>query len=638
MTMMDPNYAAPAPPAPPAPPQTPRGPLQDLRGLQRAVELGWKRMEPMREARLKFISQYVGPFYGKQTGKEGSDERKASPVNLMFKAISTLVPNLVYREPMAMLTTDTMAFRQYAGMLELAVNHAVRMVKLCATLRDIVTDALFAAGFAKCGIGVSDLTLDLEGRTMDIGAPFVERVDPDDMILDPAAREWKGMSFVGNRFRVPKQDAIAAGVYDPADIERYCEESKAKRNEVASLSGDATVLDAYYGEVAEYIDLCEIYLPTQQLIVTLPWGCECKPDKPLRIVEWQGPKEGPYHMLKFASVPNNVLPIAPASVWSLLHELANKVARKVARQAGRMKSVLAYDGTAVEDAAELADADDGETVRVDNINGIKEVSYGGTNDAAYQFMDWIQTHFSQASGNIDLLAGATADQNTLGQSELLNNNQQIVLKDMQNQVYNFTGELMATLAFYIHTDPLIDLMLTKRVLGEDVQVRYTPEMREGVWLDYNLKTRPYSMAQVDPNVVVRRIMDFISQGIPALAQGAAAFGAGLNVEGAARLILERMGVEEADEIINSPALHQVLAQKTMALLASGVAPDGKAGGPQQQPGPQVPGAPPPGAVRPVQPNPWGTAPVGGVSPQQEQNSQRQQASAGTQSGYDRGGY
>jgi hypothetical protein len=47
--------------------------------LCRAVELGYQRMQAARDARYKFLAQYVGPFYSRNKGTDGSDERKASP-------------------------------------------------------------------------------------------------------------------------------------------------------------------------------------------------------------------------------------------------------------------------------------------------------------------------------------------------------------------------------------------------------------------------------------------------------------------------------------------------------------------------------------------------------------------------------
>jgi hypothetical protein len=607
-----------------------------IQRLCRAVELGFQKMQIARDARYKFLAQYVGPFYSKSKGSANSDERKASPINLMWNGVTTLVPNLVYNDPRVKVRTEVMAYRPYAGTLELATNHLIRKIKLRHTLRKVITDALFCAGFVKTGIGVSGQTLDLEGKWHDIGEPYADRVDPDDMVLDPMARDWDEMNFVGNRFRMKKHELLESGLYDNGLVEKLCSRYDAGkfRKEVSSVGGDATAVETFNRDVADYVDLVEVYLPKEQLIVTIPYGNyggRSEDDTVLRAVEYEGPEAGPYHMLGFAYAPDNVLPVPPASIWYYLHVMANRIARKIGRQAERMKSVLAYDGTAVEDAQEIADADDGETVRVDNIDGIKEVNFGGTTDEAYAYLQWVQGEFSKQAGNIDLLGGTQADQNTLGQSEILQNNGQVRLGDMQNINYHFTAEVCTDLAFFLHTDPLIDLMLTKRVNGIDTQVRYTPEMREGDFFDYMLSIQPYSMARQDPNVKIRRVLEFIQTGLPAMAQAYQMLGPAFNIENAMNLVMREVGIEEGDELINSAALQQQVQMMLAQLQAGGIVADGKAVQFQINGGivPPVQSAPltMPMGGRPQQPNPYQMGPTGGIPPEQEARAGYQERSA-----------
>jgi hypothetical protein len=131
-----------------------------------------------------------------------------------------------------------------ASNLALATNTLARRIRLAHTLRKTITDALFGPGFIKTGIAVSGQTLDLENNIFDIGAPYADRVDPDDMILDPGAREWDEQLFVGNRFRVPKLDLLESGLYDNGMIETLCSryDGGQFRKEASSLAGDANVL------------------------------------------------------------------------------------------------------------------------------------------------------------------------------------------------------------------------------------------------------------------------------------------------------------------------------------------------------------------------------------------------------------
>lgn len=567
------------------------------------------------------MAQMVGRFYGKTTPGD-KEERKAAPINMLHTAMTTLVPNLVYNTPKVKVGTDILAYRNYSDLLGLAMNHLVDRIDLRMSLRKAITDAIFMAGFIKTGLATGDQFLTLDGVNVEIGQPFAERVDPDDIILDPMARDWDEQAFIGNRFRANYDDLEATGLYDPDQLAKLTGpyDGLGQSGDAEKLIGDKAGQEIR--ELQRYVDLVEVYLPRERIVVTLPYQKNSVQDQFLRVADYEGPDTGPYHMLGFAWVPNNVLPVAPAGIWYDLHILGNRIARKLSRQAERLKRVLAYQSSAKEDVEEIAEADDGETVRVDDINAIKEVEYGGAGESSYTYMEWVKRQFSEQAGSLDLLSGTGSNQPTATQAELLNANSSVRLSDMQNAVYTFTGQVCHDLAFHLHTDPLIQLPLTKRQPGVDpmtgaptmqeVQVHYTPEQRQGTWLDYNIKIEPYSMARPDPNTKVRRLLEFATNVIPAAAQAAALLGPGFMVGAFLKRMAQEVGLNDADEFINDPAFQMWMMQRMMMPTGD----PGKAG---QSMG----GLPMPAPMNPGQPNPGQMGPTGGISPQQETNAARQ---------------
>lgn len=600
--------------------------LRRPQNLARLASLGFKKMHSFRRARISLLKQYTGRLYGTKDmiGEYSSGlGGMTSPINLIYQAVTTLVPNLVYNNPKARIKSRFLAYREYAGISELAMNHLIQEVHLRDTMRKVITDAIFMAGFVKVGLGISGQTLDIDGFWHDIGQPYCDRVDGDDMVLDPLSREWEEQRIIGNRFRADLEPLQESGLYDPDDLRQLASRySMAGLKESASsLSGQNTAQEA--DAVTGAIDLVDLWLPDDNTIVTMPW----QPDNSvaptiLREVEYEGPEAGPYRMLGFAMVPDNIMPVAPASMWNDLGVMANRIASKIGQQSEREKSVLAYESTAWQDAQGVVEADDGESVRVDNIDGIKEVHYGGVQKEGYMYLEWIKNQFSDMAMNIDLLSGTTTGEPTATQAEMLQANTTVRLSDMQEIVYNFTGELMTTLFFFLHTDPLIELPLVKRSQGEDSQVFYTPEMREGDWMDYNISVQPYSMARQDPNVKIRRLLEFSGNVIPALAGAAQMLGPAFNLEAAITLIGREMGIEELDEIINSPAL-QMQMQNMQSLLEMGVPLD--PGVIQTMMGNQS-GAAAGGGARPQQPNPR-AALQGGITTGVETNMRRQDTAA-----------
>jgi hypothetical protein len=169
------------------------------------------------------------------------------------------------------------------------------------------------------------------------------------------------------------------------------------------------------------------------------------------------------------------------------------------------------------------------------------------------------------------------------------------------------------------------------VNGIDTQVRYTPEMREGNFFDYMLSIQPYSMARQDPNVKIRRVLEFIQTGLPAMAQAYQMLGPAFNIENAMNLVMREVGIEEGDELINSAALQQQVQMMLAQLQAGGVVADGKAAQFQMNGGivPPMNAAQPamPMGGRPQQPNPYQMGPTGGIAPEQEARAGYQERSA-----------
>lgn len=587
--------------------------------VSKAVNASFGKFDHFRKARGRFLSQMVGRFYS-NTKMGDKEDKRASPLNLLHSAVTTLVPNLVYNEPKAKVRTDILIYRQYAETLELATNFLVNRIDLRMTLRKAIYDAVFMAGFVKTGIASGDQFLTLDGVNVEIGQPFAERVDPDDIVLDPWARDWDEQSFVGNRFRANLDDLIDTGLYEPDELMRLAKSYDDRKRSASRLSGDVA---GEFTEIQRYVDLCEIYFPREQVVVTLPYYEQGgKADNFLRIADYNGPDSGPYHMLGFTPVSDNLLPVAPASIWYDLHILGNRIARKLARQAERLKRVVAYVGEAQEDMNAVAEADDGETVRVTDVNQMKELTFGGAAPDSYQWMEWVKRAFSEQSGNSDLLSGTDTNSPTLGQAEILQANTSVRLGDMQGMVYEFAAKLTRDLGFFLHTDPLIDLPLVKRQAGVDTQVFYTPEMREGTFFDYTFKVQPYSMARPDPNQAVRRKLEFASSVIPAATQAAMMLGPGFNVGAFLKSMAREVQLEEADEWLNDPQIQQWIMQKIQMAMMTGD--PGKAG----QGAAPAPGTPMP--FNPQQPVPTATGPQGGISPETEQNMAQQEASGESQ--------
>ncbi len=604
--------------------------------VSKAITASFGKFDHFRKARGRFMSQMVSRFYSRNQVQDKED-KKASPLNLLHTAVTTLVPNLVYGDPRVKVRTDILAYRQYAdNLLSPAINSVIKKTDLRTTLREVIFDAIFMAGFIKTGIATGEDYAVLDGDLIEVGEVYAKRVDPDDIILDPLAKSWDEQSFIGNRFRANLDDLIASGLYDEEYLEnlsnRYEENNKGQAERLTETRPEDALHD-----VQRFVDLCEIYLPREKVVLTIPYSRDGTADKFLRIADYDGPRSGPYHMLAFTPVSDNILPVAPAMIWYDLHILGNRIARKLSRQAERLKRVLIYNDAASEDVETLAEADDGETVKVGDINNIKELTLGGATAEAYQWMQWVKSNFSDQANSMDQLSGSgTGGVPTATQAEMLQANGSVRMGDMQGIVYLFTAEVTRDIGFYLHTDPLIQLPLVSRqrvvdpatgqASVQDVQVHYTPEMRQGEAFDYTYSIEPYSMAKPDPNMAVRRKLEFAQTVIPAAAQATMMLGPGFKIGPFLRRMAMEVGIEDADEWLDDPSFEQWIMQKMALAQAQGD--PGKAGQfAAMPPPPMMPGGPGGGQPNPGQPNPGATGPTGGISPGTEQ-AMAQQETAG----------
>lgn len=593
-------------------------PVSEVR-MSRVLNAGYGSMKVARSARVMYNNQMAGRFYSEVKKSAGLDGEsiKASPINLLHNATTTMVPNLVFNTPRIKLRTDILDLREYMGVLELAVNQRIKMMNFRKALRLCIFDSIFMAGFMKTGLALSGEYLDTgNGWDVELDEPYAERVDPDDMILDPVARAWDEQNFIANRYTAIAEDALARGFNKnliEQGVGRFKQQSGPETSRITKRGADGYLFDT--------VELVEIYVPRERLTYTALWHPGHELSEFLDVREYHGPGTGPYHMLGYQSIPDNIMPVPPASMWFDLHLLGNKLARKIARDAELAKRLTIYDGTAEQDMENIQNAAHGQTLKVQNVDGVRELNYGGITDESFTSLEWVKQQFSEQAGQLDQLSGQKAAAPTLGQSEILQANSSIRLSDLQNQVHDFVRAIASDLMFYIHTDPAHELHLVRREKGVERQVIFTPEEAKGEILDFGTEVVPFSMARQDPNMRIRRLMEFWSAVIPSIVQAQQILGPSFKGDKALQAAAEEMGIEDADAWLDMEEFNDIFMAQFLAQLEQGNAAQFKTGvspGGSQSLGPAANTG-----GRPAQPLPSANGPIGGVSPTEELNSSRQ---------------
>lgn len=606
----------------------------NARTISRYINLGIDKFEHIRRDRMKVLYQTVGARYMRRRIPD-SDEKRFSPINLLSRGVYEAQANLCMNNPQVDIACDVVEFQEMAQGFTLAGNRLIKKINLKLTLQLTIMDALMmGCGIVKTGIGSTNEWLEGENEDINVGQPYALRIDPDDQILDCMARAWDEQAILGHKIRVPEDELYKLGLpWSRIDElpDSYANNYRDSPETAEGLIGERSGQMMSH-EVQRYIDLAEVYLPREKIVITLPYKKNAIQTEFLHVAEYDGPEHGGYHKLGFRPVPQNVTDVAPATLWMDTHLLANRIGRKISRQAERGKKVLAYTDVAAEDADNIANADDGTTVRVQNLEELKEIELGGTGDASYKWFAFISDQFDAQTGGDGLPSQPQSggDQPTARAFAGTQANKAVVLGFLKEKHDSFVEEVCSDLVQYLYQDPLLaqasiqeHTIIDERGVPRRVveQVMFDPGDERGEWFHYHVSVRPYSMARSDPQTDVRNIMEVFTNVVPALGNAAQAMGPGLDIGKALEVVCRKLGVTDAPLFFKQQAFEQyqawLMKQKTGT-------PSDNALGEITIPEPPTPeslGLPTAG--NPGQPNPSAMSPKRGKSPQAANRSMAQ---------------
>jgi hypothetical protein len=485
----------------------------DMHRLRKAMEWSRQKLLPFRALRMDGLRQFAGYHYS----ENGAANRV--PVNLIEQAATIYLTQLAARNPHVLITGKTDPFKTAAVDFELAVNQAIEEMELGTTLRHVVFDALFSMGIAKIGL-TSSGTIEFGDNVQDVTTTVVDRVDLSDYVHDMSARNLEEAEFIGHRYRLPRRVVLEGRMFDKAAKKRLAPSERETHNE----EGDERTETLSQGEDSQgdvyrdYYEFWDLYLPRDNVLVTLQDQGTTQP--PLRIVDWEGPPGpfGPFRTLTFTDLPNNVLPVPPAAAWMDLHTAVNSAYRKLVRQTEREKKGLGYQGGSEEDAERWRAMNDGEAIKLEHPDGVREIGVSGIDQPSFAFVIHLADRFNQMAGNLDMLGGLGPQSETLGQDQLLAANANKRILAMQHEVLTFTTAVTTDIAWYEWNDPITQRILTKTIAGSgiDITVPWAQEQRLGEFPNYKFDIEPYSMQYDTPSMKLQRLTAMLRELAPML--------------------------------------------------------------------------------------------------------------------------
>jgi len=534
---------------------SPSGPPIGPRVLSDARDMGNKRMKPFRDGRRDAIQEYVGRWYGQ------SDE-KHRPLNLVNQAVSVLIPHLVAPKPEYTHIPNFAGIAPQSLVLSVLLNRLTAEIDLAMTFRRCVINAILGPrAIMKIGQRAGSDMVKIQGRLYNKGQPYATDIDLDDYTPDPTARNDNELYWEGHHYRLPRQVALASGIFNNADIERLPRVSERAPGfdlGVESLSTRALAIGSRF-EAIDIIELWDgvIYDEDKSWSVTLPGHPGYVSNRYLLEEEHQGPERGPYRHLWFHDVPNNLMGLPPVAIWRDLAEALNLVAAKIMDQAANAKNVFAYSRDSADDAMSVRDAADMEAIAVDNVKEMQQFQVGGVVADLHTFLGTGMGWWNMQSGQVGTLGGEIDQKLATGiQAEQANAG--VRLRDLQSTNNIFMENVGNDLTWILATDPLMQASVPYRIPGgEYIEVQYDAAAREGDALDFGVKLEVHNAIASDPMVRARRVVELMTNAVPALLTAHMTTGGLLDFPSALRLIGRELDIRELDQIVKDPQLAQM---------------------------------------------------------------------------------
>lgn len=514
-------------------------------GLYNRVRDSRKAMEPFRKNYYNFVTQFVGHNHS----DAGAEDRVS--LNLIKQDILSYLRILASHNPQMLVSTRFPQLKWLAADMEAWGNWRLNEMDFERTLRRCTQNALFQIGIGTVGVTTKQT---YEGETHAFMEPFFDSVDLDDYFHDMEAKSIETLDFQGHRFKMPLDDVKNDPSFDEVRRSEVLPVGHKRSNE----QGDERIKNIEQGEnlstsdeFCPYVELCQIWLPREQLILTCEWGEFGPAGFPLRIAKWVGPYCGPYHLLGFAEVSGNTMFASPISDRYDLHLLINTQFNKASRQSANAKTVLAYMGQAEGDAKNIQKSSDGDILRVNHIDQLKEVGFRGADAGEFQVMMQNIGLYDRFAGNLATIAGLSSQAPTLGQEELLQSNSSAQIKDMQEAVVKFARNVIRALCWYWMNDPTQNYQGERQLDGveELAPVSITPQDRLGNFMALNFDIEPYSLQGQTPQQKNQAIDALLQNILIPLAPLNAQQGIFPNMQGILRMKAKYMGMTDLPDCV-----------------------------------------------------------------------------------------
>ncbi len=523
-----------------------------VKRLHDQIAMAEKEMETFRKQSKERQSLYSGHGYG--TNEEEVD----TPLNVYNLALRIYQRRLISGTPRVNVRARSPDASSDAYELSLACEQLFREINLKDTLKEVVHQGLESVGIVKVAVTPGGMH-EAKGFLHDAEQPFCDSVLLENFAYDTNAKQWEEIDWCGDKYRLPLDDLLNNPIWDQEVVATMDTKESRQDEDLRQSPGEESVQrmgvrdSVFRDDLRQYVTVWDIWLPREKLLITIPDG----KGQPLRVVEWEGPENGPYHLLRFDPVPGNIMPVSPGSHLESLAKLLNRAIRKLGNQLDRQKTntTITPEAANAGDEKTILDCADGDVIQLMNPQNTGEITSGGINQQSYAFTQGLISLFSWLAGNLDSLGGLASNAETAAQQEMEMSGANTLIEELSDKFTGFLNGVTTDLAWYIYSDPQGKRKFTKRLEGTDweIPVEWTPERRTRDFFLFEFEIDQFSIHNRTPAQRLRMIMDLIPRAMQ-IAQAKMLFaqvGDELDTEAMWRLVVRYTGLTELSELIKS---------------------------------------------------------------------------------------
>lgn len=517
-----------------------------IRGrLSRAVTASYRSLSPFREMIRELVKEYAGPGYGRQ------DIRHEQYLNLLQQAIEAYTMALAANCPQVMATAKYPELRGFAFHYQTAVNNLLKEIRFGETLRSWLLDAFFGIGIVKVHLADSGVVEIEQDVFMDPGIPYVSNISLDDFVYDTTAKKFGHAKFFGDMYRIPYEDL--KDMY-PEELIRDIRPTSKQAVNGERLEQISRGSETDEDELEPMVDLCDIYVPRDRTVYT--FYVRQRHDfaitgPPLDSQPWTGTEYGPYRVFGFIDVPENIMPASFADQLSSLSRLINNLMRKQARQARRQKENSIYTPAGTADAKRLQRANDGDWVQVQSKDEIGTHRTGGVDPGNQAFMLNSLELYDRMAGNLTAMLGLGSQAGTVGQEQLIHSAASRKETQMQTRWVEAIKTVVQDLAMLLWQDGFKTIPAQLTIPGTDyvVDATWTPDDREGDFLDYGFDIDVFSLTYQTPSQRLQGITQVVTQIFAPMMPFLQQQGGSIDMQKLSQIVAQMMSEPRIEEVI-----------------------------------------------------------------------------------------